>query len=304
MSYAVLFTGQASQHTGMLPWLENDPQSAPVLQAMARHTGAHWRHRLQDPTERSNNAFAQCLITGTSLAAWQALRACLARGPDIVAGYSVGELAAFSAAGIFDAQTALVLAEQRAQWMDLAAAQGPAGGLLSVSGLAQAQVLAGCPALQCAISIDHDQAIYGADNLALEQAERLLAARGALCKRLEISVASHTARMQPAAIALADVLATQTWLAPHCTVVTNASGTSSRHLERLRTALAQQIATTVQWAACMDAVEERGVRCVIEIGAGHALAKLWNRRQAGSPARSLEDFKDAQGAAAWIEAQT
>ena len=103
---------------------------------MAQHVGTHWRSRLQDPTERSNNAFAQCLITGTSLAAWQALRVYLAQCPVVVAGYSVGELAAFSAADIFDADSALALAAERARLMDLAANSGPAGGLLSVSGMA------------------------------------------------------------------------------------------------------------------------------------------------------------------------
>lgn len=303
MSYAVLFAGQASQHAGMLPWLDIHPHAAPVLQAMAQHTGAHWRQRLQDPADSSNNAFAQSLITGTSLAAWQALSAHLAQGPAVVAGYSVGELAAFSAAGLYDVDAALALAVERARLMDLAATQGPAGGLLSVSGMAQAQVLALCPALECAIHIGHDQAVYGADNAALAHAEDLLAKQGALCKRLAISVASHTCSMLPAALAFAQVLAPQTWRAAVCPVVTNASGNSSRQLTVLRPALAQQIASTVQWAACMDAVRERGVRCVIEIGAGHALATLWNRRYPCIPARSLEDFKDAPGAAAWIDAQ-
>ncbi|MBC7620495.1 MAG: ACP S-malonyltransferase, partial [Candidatus Saccharibacteria bacterium] len=148
MSYAVLFAGQASQHAAMLPWLGCRPQAAPVLLTMARHTGTHWRSLLQDPAERRNNAFAQCLITGTSLAAWQALQACLAQGPAVVAGYSVGELAAYSAAGVFDAETALVLAAERARLMDLAAAKGPAGGLLSISGMTTAQVLNHFPALQ------------------------------------------------------------------------------------------------------------------------------------------------------------
>ena len=300
MSYAVLFTGQASQHVGMLPWLESSPRAAVALRAMELRTGAQWRTRLQDPVDRSNNAFAQCLVTGTSLAAWQTLRALLSQGPAVVAGYSVGELAAFCAAGIYDAGTALVLAAMRAHWMDQAAAQGPAGGLLSVSGMAPAKVMSYCSALQCAIWIDNDQAIFGADNVALEQAALRLATYGALCKRLDIEVASHTAAMEPAAIGFANVLAQQVWKVAACTVVTNASGIGSRKPEALRTALAQQISHTVQWAACMDAVRERGVHCVIEIGAGHALSDRWNRRHPGIPARSLEDFKDPQGAASWI----
>jgi hypothetical protein len=37
MAYALLFSGQANQHAGMLPWLESAPASAPVLRHMEAH---------------------------------------------------------------------------------------------------------------------------------------------------------------------------------------------------------------------------------------------------------------------------
>jgi len=44
----------------------------------------------------------------------------------------------------------------------------------------------------------------------------------------------------------------------------------------------------------------RQVVCVLEIGAGSALAKMWNERHPDIPARSIDEFGHPQGAAAWI----
>jgi [acyl-carrier-protein] S-malonyltransferase len=69
----------------------------------------------------------------------------------------------------------------------------------------------------------------------------------------------------------------------------------------LRPALAAQIASTVQWQACMQAVAERQPHCVLEIGAGSALARLWKARYPAIAARALDEFKDLSGALRWLE---
>jgi len=45
------------------------------------------------------------------------------------------------------------------------------------------------------------------------------------------------------------------------------------------------------------------VRCVLEIGAGSALARMWNERHPGIPARALDDFQTLAGAADWLTRQ-
>jgi [acyl-carrier-protein] S-malonyltransferase len=87
---------------------------------------------------------------------------------------------------------------------------------------------------------------------------------------------------------------------PHVALVLNATGASTRDPHILRSALATQIDHTVQWAASMDALAERGVACVIEVGAGTTLSNMWNQRHPDIPARSLEEFREAAGAARWL----
>ncbi|WP_027478429.1 ACP S-malonyltransferase [Curvibacter gracilis] len=303
MSYAILFPGQGSQHPDMLPWLEADTSAAGPLQALAQHLGTDWRARLGDPDELSRNRFAQVLITGVSLAAWGAVSAHLAEGPAIVAGYSVGELAAVACAGAFDPAVAVALAAQRAQAMDAAAGSVP-GGLLSVSGLHQdslARQLAGWP-LEVAIRIGPDHLILAGSVALLQQAEALLAAAGGHCKPLPIRIASHSSALRAAAESFAHTLAGITWQPLRCAVAANASGAALRRVEQMRPALSQQIDHTVQWSSCLETLAERQVDRVIEIGPGRALSAMWSRQHPQVPVRALEDFRSPRVAADWLMA--
>jgi len=305
MSYAVLFSGQASQHPNMLPWLESAPAAAESLRLMSQRIGADWRDLLHDAKRRNDNAFAQVLITGTSLAAWAALKDQLSAQPAVVAGYSVGELPAFACAGVFTTDQALTLASQRAAVMDQAVA-GLKTGLLSVSGLSEAAVFAACTGLhiECAIQVNASQAIFAGTDEALSQATLALQANGAVCKRFGVQVASHSSWMAPAAHAFAALLQEVPFATPCCPIALNALGALSRKPIELRQALSQQIASTVHWSSCMEAVAERQVSCVLEVGAGSALGRMWNDRHPDIPARSLDDFQHLQGALDWIARHT
>ncbi len=307
MSFALLFAGQGTQHAAMLPWLESEPVCRAALDAMQRYTGAAWRERLLQASTRSSNALAQPLITGTSLAAWAALNRHLceqgdapdAAMPAVAAGYSVGEMAAFACARVLDADDAIALAAQRADLMDATVA-GRDTGLLSVAGMDVEAVLAGAPLLDCAIHIAPDHAIYAGETVVLDACHTQLAALGATCKRLDVRVASHSRWMADAAVQFASVLQNRSFNPPACSLVLNVTGAATRQVPVLRQGLSRQLCGTVQWAAAMDAIAEQGVRCVMEIGAGNALSRMWNTQHAGIPARALEDFRDAAGAARWI----
>jgi [acyl-carrier-protein] S-malonyltransferase len=301
MNYALLFPGQGSQHADMLPWLEAEALAAPVLQAMADILGADWRQRLCDEAYLSRNQVAQVLLTGVALAAWAVLEPLLPGPPAIVAGYSVGELAAMACAGAFDAHAALQLAVQRAQAMD-AAVTGRDTGLLSVSGLHQAalEALVGQSATEPALILAPDHTILGGERSLLRALEPVLARHGAHCTLLPIRVASHTRWMQPAADAFAPLLSHIPWHPPRCPVACNASGNALRRPDALRAALSAQTSHTVQWSACLETIAERQVQRVLEVGPGRALGSMWARRYPQIPVRSLEDFRSAHSAAAWL----
>ncbi|MFM2406208.1 MAG: hypothetical protein RL223_4088 [Pseudomonadota bacterium] len=300
MTLALLFPGQGTQHPDLLPWLEHTPACAPVLAAMAARIGADWRAALTEPDRASDNRCAQPLLTGLSLACWAALAERLPT-PGVIAGYSVGELAAASVAGLCDAATALALAEQRAERMSQAVA-GRRTGLLAVQG-----PQAGClqpvldrHGLALAIRIAPDSAVIGGLTEALDAAQAELAAQGARLTRLAVRVASHTPWMAPAAVGFAEDLAAAGLAAPRLWLTCNADGVARRDRAGVLGGLAAQIAAPVRWDACMDSVAERGARCVLEVGPGRTLAKMWQARHPHIPARSVEEFGSPQAAADWV----
>ncbi len=303
MSIAVVFSGQGNQHPAMLPWLHDDGLLADMS---ARLRVPDWRAALADPAWARMNAHAQPLITATALAAWSRIEPLLRAASievDGLAGYSVGELAACSAAGVFAADEAIRLAALRAALMDEAALARP-GGLCGVTGLAAVDiesVLRNTP-VSIAIRNGEDSVVIGGPLGAegLDAAEAALAARGARCTRLAVSIASHTSLMRAASEAfgasLLDVEA-QTPVLP----LFDSDGNRSWNADRVRAGLWRQIAATVRWDEVMDQLAARGPSCALEIGGGQALARLWQQRHAAIPARSADEFRTLDGVLAWIE---
>jgi [acyl-carrier-protein] S-malonyltransferase len=299
MSLALLFSGQGTQHPQMLPWLDGDAALVCATQAALRVDD--WRLALGDAAWARRNQNVQVLLTGIALAAWQELAHALP-APAAVAGYSVGELAAFAAAGVVTAEAAIALAAERAQAMDAAAAGHP-GGMVAVTGLGAARIEALCAAFQVslAIQVAADSVVLGGRRQAVAAAADEAARQGAKVSVLAIEVASHTPAMAPAATAFQQVLARTPMRAPAVPLVCNATAEVVRDPRAAASALATQIGQAVRWAQCLDAVQARQPRCVLEIGPGSALAALWNRRFPDCPARSADEFRSAGALLAWVQ---
>jgi len=300
---ALLFPGQGVQHAAMLPWLDAEPRAAPVLATLATQLDHDdWRARVaEDDAWASSNNVAQPLMTGLSLAGWSVL-APLLPSPAVVAGYSVGELAAFSAAGVFDADAALQLARRRAACMDRSASSAEPAGLLAVSGTATSEVEALCArfGLVLAIRIGVDRCVIGGALQALDAITPELIARGGELTRLRVRVASHTPAMAGAAREFATLIDTLRWSRSRCVVACDLDGAGRRDPTPLKQALAGQIDHPVEWGRCMDTVAERQPGCVLEVGPGSSLVRLWATAHPQIPARSIDEFKSAQAVVDWV----
>lgn len=296
MGFAIIFSGQGMQHAAMLPWLADDE----LVERTRSELGiTDWRAHLNDAGWASRNANAQVLLTGLNLAAWMQLSRSLPP-PAAVAGYSVGELASFAAADVFDARIALALAGTRARAMDRCAAEAP-GGLLAVSGLPQARIERLCAESGAAIAIDNDShaVVLGGPHAVLDVAARVAQAAGAHCTRLKVDVASHTPWMQAAVDEFAQALSTLSLRVPRLPLFSNAADRITNGAQAAR-ALALQIAQSVRWSSCMDNIHARQVGCVLEVGPGAALARMWNQRFPDVPARSADEFRSASAIIDWV----
>ncbi len=297
MGYGLIFAGQGLQHAHTLRWLDDTGHTG----LLRRHLGPTWRAHMADADWAQRNAVAQPLLTGLSLCTWQALVAHGLTAPSVVAGYSVGELAAFCVAGVFDADTAMELAQQRAAAMDRAAT-GLETGLLGLSGLPDAEIAMLCQAfrLEIAIRSGPGTVVLGGTRAALRSAAADAQAKGGQVTALPVALASHTTWMRDAAVAFAARLDERAFHRPATVLLGNYSGQRVSGADAARQGLAHQVDHVVRWDDTMMAMAERGVHGVLEIGAGCALARQWNTRFPSIAARAADEFHGAAAVCDWV----
>lgn len=259
---------------------------------------------LQEPSLLFANRYAQPLIVAAGMAAWDCLRQDLPP-PDLVAGYSVGELTAYGVAGMWTAATALDVARLRAEYMDDCLAAGPPQGLLAISGLSlvRAAPLLAQRCLHIAIQTDSDSCIVGGGRAELLAAQAQFSALGARTSLLPVSIASHTPLMAAAAAPFAALLAAVPWQPVRSLLLAGVSGMPLSTPDAARSALLAQLTTTIDWTACMDACAEQGICVALELGPGAALSRMLQQRHAHIACRSLSDFRTLGGARKWLQSQ-
>jgi [acyl-carrier-protein] S-malonyltransferase len=300
MTLALLCPGQGAQHPGMLKIAAHHSAAGEVLRSATTALGEDLRGWLADPALFFANARAQPLVCISQLAWWAALRGQVP-APIAFAGYSVGELAAYGVADALDAEGVARLARERARLMDAAASAEP-GGVIALRGVSRAAAIEMCADKRAfiAISIDEDAYVIGGTQSALDAVAETARRAGVHVACLRVGVASHTPLLAKAATRFRAALAASPLRAPARPVVAGIDSSWVVTRERAIEVLAEQIAHTIEWSRCIDALYERGCRVFLELGPGAAVSKMVRNRLHGIEARSVDEFRDAAAVSAWV----
>ncbi|WP_179403214.1 malonate decarboxylase subunit epsilon [Burkholderia guangdongensis] len=308
MTLAILCSGQGGQHADMFDLTGADSRTDALFAHAARHLGADPRAwvRDADPDALRENRTAQLLCTLQALAAAALLDPVLPRRR-CVAGYSVGEVASWSIAGLFDPHDALDLADARARAMD--AASGGDEGMMFVRGLARADVERLCADRDAAVAIANpgDAFVIAGRRDAVEAIAADAARAGAQrVAPVGVRIASHTRRLASAVPAFRAVLgaAPIRRALPGTRLFCGIDGSAVLDTRDGLDKLARQIAEPVEWAACLAGCVEAGATAFLELGPGRALAEMAAGAYPALPARSLADFRSLDGVASWLERVT
>ena len=303
---AILCPGQGAQHSQLFDLANTDPRVASLLAQwpVATACGVPLADALTDPALLYANRIAQPLIVASTLAMWEALQSRIPV-PTLVAGYSIGELSAYGIAGALPAEELIALAATRARAMDACTDPSVRQSLLAVSGLTAPAVQALLEQHHLAIAIQNgdDSLIVGGMHDDLRAAEMRLQQLGAQLTPIQVEVASHTRLMQNAVVPFREALQ-QCQFAPFKMPVL--VGISADPVSDKATAvslLSRQIAETIRWDLCMDAVAEAGITVALELGPGGALSRMLRARHPGIECRSVVDFRSLAGIVTWLERQ-
>lgn len=306
MTLALLCSGQGPQHAGMFALTGDAPEAAHLFAHATALLDSHDPRALVLTGPRAllhQNRAGQILCTLQALAAAAILRDAM---PDrmIVAGYSIGELAAWGVAGRIAMADVLDLADDRAAAMD--AATSPGDGMLFVRGLTRHAIDGLCARREVAVAIvnPNDGFVLGGSGASLDVlANEAMTMNARRVVRLDVAVASHTPLLASASIAFRrrlDRLAEMR--APHAAtrLLSGIDGLPVLSTETGLDKLAAQISQTVQWADCLEACIEAGATSFLELGPGSALSEMVAAAYPGVATRSIEDFRTIDGARAWL----
>lgn len=285
MKLAFVFPGQGSQTVGMLDSFSENEVVQKALKTANEALGEDLAQMIHTgPAESLNMTVnTQPAMLTASVALYQAWLALGGKKPEVMAGHSLGEYSALTAAGVFELADAVKLVRFRAKVMQEAVPVGK-GGMAAIIGLsdeAVAKVCGNAAAEGVVEPVNFNspgQVVIAGEKAAVEKACELAKAEGA--KRalvLPVSAPFHSSLMKPASVALETKLNEISMKTPQIDVIANVDVKVHHDKDAIVAALAAQAAGAVQWVKTIQAFKEMGVTHIVECGPGRVLAGLIKR---------------------------
>lgn len=302
---ALLFPGQGSQVVGMGKSIAD---SYPVANEIFEKTNDLLRTDFSalvwnGPEEDLNDTYnTQPALFITCYAIFRALNYELAqRGlppaqPAYMAGHSLGELTALTAAGAMDFEHGLKLVRERGRLMREAGENSP-GSMAAVIGMeledlrhitdqasqdtGETVVIANdnCPG----------QVVISGSNTAVARAVELANEAGArMAVTLAVSIAAHSPLMTHVSREFANAVAATPMVMPNVPVVGNALNRELRHEAEIREELNAQLYSPVYWRGNIQLMQENGITNFVELGPKEVLVGLMKRIDRKSQRMAIE----------------
>lgn len=294
MTHAFIFPGQGSQSIGMGKDLfDNFAEAKDVFEevndALSQDLTSIMFEGEVDALNLTENT--QPALMAVSMAVIRVLEKqggfSLQQRLSHVAGHSLGEYSALTAAGSLQLADTARLLKLRGQSMQKAVpvGQGAMAAILgldfdAVDAIAAQSATQGAATDVCESANDNapGQVVISGHQAAVEKAIALASEQGA--KRavlLPVSAPFHCQLMQPAAEAMHEALSEVNLAAPCVPVVSNITARAETDPQTIKSLLVEQVTGRVRWRESIAYLAENGVTNLTEIGAGKVLSGLTRR---------------------------
>ncbi len=309
---AFIFPGQGSQSIGMGKELAD---AFPIARAVFQEVDDTLSQNLskiifEGPLEELNlTENTQPALMAVSVAVARVLESAkpgLFQKARYVAGHSLGEYSALTAAGTFTLSAAATLLKLRGTAMQKAVPVG-VGAMAAILGLEIddvtqiAKEASNAEIVAAANDNSYGQIVISGHKGAVEKAIALATEKGA--KRailLPVSAPFHCQLMKPAAHAMKEALEKTEMHAPIVPLVANVSADEVTNPAEIRQLLVEQVTGMVRWRESVLYMKQQGVTELIELGAGKVLNGLTKRIDGELTGRSVGTPKDIEEFAATL----
>lgn len=198
--------------------------------------------------------------------------------PDAVAGHSLGEFSALTAAGAIDFESGLKLVSKRAEAMQKACDHEP-GTMAAVLGMEDGLVEKICADTEgIVVAANYNcpgQLVISGAVPAIEMAcESLKNAGARRALILPVGGAFHSPLMEPARIELANAIDATSFKTPRCPVYQNVVAKAVNDPLEIQKNLIDQLTAPVKWTQSINEMLKAGATSFIEVGPGKVLQGL------------------------------
>jgi [acyl-carrier-protein] S-malonyltransferase len=198
--------------------------------------------------------------------------------PEMVAGHSLGELSALTAAGALSFEDGLKLVSARAQAMQKACELKPStmAAIIALPDEKVEEICAGIDGVVVAANYNcPGQIVISGEIEAINAACEAAKAAGA--KRalpLKVGGAFHSPLMEPARQELAEAIAATEFHTPICPVYQNVDASAHTNPDEIKANLIAQLTAPVRWTQTVQNMIAAGATEFVELGPGKVLQGL------------------------------
>jgi [acyl-carrier-protein] S-malonyltransferase len=212
--------------------------------------------------------------------------------PEMVAGHSLGEISALTAAGVLAFEDGLKLVSKRALAMQ-AACEAEPSTMAAILGLENEVVESVCEKVEgIVVAANYNcpgQLVISGAVDAIDNACELLKKAGARrALVLPVGGAFHSPLMEPARAELAKAIEATTFNTPICPVYQNVTASAVTNPNEIKENLVAQLTAPVRWTQTMHQMIADGVSRFTEVGPGKVLQGLVKKVDRQMPTESAE----------------